>query len=70
MVFRRNVILSFILIGMISLLSIGCKSEGPIEKAGEKVDQAIDDASKVGGGIADEASDGAKDLADKVEDSK
>lgn len=54
---RNNMVRTFrflivaVLLGMFSLSLVGCSDEGPAEKAGKKVDQAVDkikdDAKKV-----------------------
>jgi hypothetical protein len=35
-------IISVILLGSLLLISAGCKKEGPLEKAGKKIDKAIE----------------------------
>lgn len=38
-------IISVILLGSLLLMSAGCKKEGPLEKAGKKIDKAIEETS-------------------------
>ena len=35
-----------IVCAFLSLATLGCEKEGPMEKAGKKVDEAVDDAKK------------------------
>ena len=43
---------------VISLFPLGCREKGPFEKAGERVDEAVDDTG-----------DAIEDAGDEVEDS-
>jgi hypothetical protein len=47
--------------------TLGCEDEGPLEKAGEKVDETVDDITHPGEGPAEEA---ARKLGEKVDDAK
>ncbi len=38
-------IISVILLGSLLLMSAGCKKEGPLEKAGKKIDKSIEETS-------------------------
>ena len=38
-------IISVILLGSLLLISAGCKKEGPLERAGKKIDKAIEKTS-------------------------
>ena len=74
---RKSVLLKGSLIALACALSIGlaaCEKKGPLEQAGEEVDEAVDTvknggeestANKVDDAI-DEARDGASDAADEL----
>jgi hypothetical protein len=47
--------------------TLGCEEEGPLERAGESVDEAVDDITHPGEGPAEEA---ARKLGEKVDDAK
>ena len=61
----RTVIMAVIAIGLISL-SGGCRKKGPLERAGEKVDSAVQDAGEAIEDAADKTKEAAEDAADKV----
>ncbi|MDK2957720.1 MAG: hypothetical protein PWQ57_3218 [Desulfovibrionales bacterium] len=44
------------------LPAFGCEKEGPAEKAGEKIDQAVDHAKQEAGKAWDDVKDKAKEL--------
>lgn len=51
-------------------LMVACEDQGPFERAGEEVDEAIEDARNGGetvGNRLDEARDEAEDVADELE---
>ncbi|MBI9081218.1 MAG: transport-associated protein [Pseudodesulfovibrio sp.] len=50
---RKVILVACILAIMIP--TFGCSEEGPMEKAGKKMDQAVDDASDAADNIADDA---------------
>jgi uncharacterized protein YjbJ (UPF0337 family) len=52
------------LTALLGALFIGCQQEGPAEKAGEKIDHAVEQA----GDQVDKAGDKMEDLGDKVQE--
>ncbi|RBP52779.1 hypothetical protein [Arenicella xantha] len=46
----------------------GCEEKGPMEKAGESIDNAVDDAGDAINDAGDEVEDAADDAADEIED--
>lgn len=46
----------------VTLGTAGCKEKGPAEKAGEAIDEAVDDAGDALEDAADDAKDAAEDL--------
>jgi len=42
----KMVLVGCILAGLIGSTTVGCEKEGPAEKAGKKVDEALDSAKK------------------------
>ncbi len=63
----RTVIMAVIAIGLISLTG-GCRKKGPLERAGKKVDSAVQDAGEAIEDAADKTKEAAEDAADKVEE--
>jgi len=61
----RTVMMAVIAIGLISL-SGGCRKKGPLERAGKKVDHAVQDAGEAVKDAADKTKEAAEDAADKV----
>jgi hypothetical protein len=54
----------------LSLTMTGCESsEGPMEEAGEEVDQAMEEAADKTDQVMDEAADEVEQAADEVEES-
>ena len=61
------------LLAILAALSVtvalsGCKEKGPMEKAGEKIDQAVEDTSDAAEDAMDDAKDAADDAGDEMED--
>lgn len=53
------------------LLMGGCEKKGPMEKAGEKIDETIDDAKDSIDGdesLGEKIEEGVEELGDKIED--
>jgi hyperosmotically inducible protein len=44
--------------------AVGCEREGPMERAGEKVDEAVDDALNPNEGAAEEAGEKVDEAVD------
>ena len=61
MKFRKNVAAGFAMILMVALLSACQKPEGPMEKAGKSVDNAVDNAGKKIENAGEKIQDMAKD---------
>lgn len=40
----KKLVITLVLILSVSFFAIGCSKEGPMEKAGKKVDKAVEDA--------------------------
>ena len=51
-----------------SFMLLGCENEGPAERAGESVDEAIEDAGDGMENAAEDVEDAVEDAADEVED--
>jgi hypothetical protein len=48
--------------------ALGCEKKGPLEKAGEKVDAAVDDITHPGEGPVEEAARKAGEKVDEVKE--
>jgi len=51
---RKTVLMGCILAAVLGFAVIGCEKEGPAEKAGQKVDEALDSAQKALKKLTDE----------------
>lgn len=61
--------LAVLLVALLALPLAGCAEEkGPMEKAGEKVDDAIDEVTDTAEDIGDEIGDAVEDVGEEVED--
>jgi hypothetical protein len=49
-------------------LFVACERQGPLEKAGEKLDNAVQDLKQSGETVGDKIDDAAKDVRDGVKD--
>jgi len=50
----KTVLIGGILCAMLGFVAVGCEKEGPTEKAGKKVDEALDSAKKAFKKMTDE----------------
>lgn len=50
------------------LILAACEKEGPMEQAGEDIDNAVEDVKDAANEVADEIEEGADEVADKVDD--
>ncbi|MEZ5565648.1 MAG: hypothetical protein R3F24_09105 [Gammaproteobacteria bacterium] len=65
--------LNWIALGLVGMLVVACDNKGPVEQAGEEIDEAVDTmksgsestANKVDDAI-DDVRDGAKDAVDEL----
>jgi hypothetical protein len=62
-----NKLLGFMLLGAV-LATTACERQGPAERAGAEIDQAVDDVRDGAADLADKAKDLAKDATDAVDD--
>ena len=58
----------FLTLGVVSLAltAVGCERQGPAERAGEQIDQAVDDARDTAAAIGEELEEAADDVADEL----
>lgn len=42
----KTIVAGVVLCAVIGVFAVGCEKEGPMEKAGKKVDEALDSAKK------------------------
>lgn len=66
-VFRNAVVLSAV-VAMLAVVA-GCEKEGPAEKAGKQIDQAVQQAGDQAKQAADAAGEKLKEAGDKIQDS-
>ena len=59
-----TLVLMLVFAGGVVSLTTGCEKEGPMEKAGEKVDKAAEDTKDAMEDAADEIEDAADDATD------
>ena len=64
----RTIIVAVIATGLVSLTG-GCKKEGPLERAGKKVDSAVQDAGEAIEDAADKTKEAVDDTVDKIKES-
>jgi len=50
----KMVLIGCILCSLLGFVTVGCEKEGPAEKAGKKVDEAVDSAKKTFKEMTDE----------------
>lgn len=60
--------IALLLVALIALPLVGCEEKGPMEKAGESMDEAIDDARDAADEIGDDIEDAADEVGDEVDD--
>lgn len=60
----KGKLVAFLLTGALALW--GCESEGPAEKAGERIDEAVESASEKVEEAADEVGNTIEEAGDKV----
>lgn len=53
----------------LTLLVVGCDSQGPAEKAGEKVDKAVESTKDAAGEAADKVGKNIDEAAEKLKES-
>ena len=64
----RRLISVFAVTGLILAVGVGCKEQGPMEKAGEAVDEAVEDMKDVGQGPMEKAGESADEAVDKTKE--
>ena len=62
----KHVLLMAVLIGGFAV--VGCKEKGPMEKAGESIDNAAEKTADAAKEAGEKTKEAAKDAADKVKD--
>jgi hypothetical protein len=62
--------LTWVALGLTALLALGCEKKGPVEQAGEEVDEAIDTMKHGKESTASKLDDAVDDLREDVEDVK
>lgn len=55
-------------LGAISFGIVGCEKEGPLEEAGEAIDEGIEDVGEAAEDAAEEVEEAAEDVEDALED--
>ena len=63
---NMNKLLGFALLGCV-IATAACEQEGPAERAGERVDQAVDDLRDGAQDVGDEIKDTADEVGDKLD---
>ncbi len=63
---KSKILIGAMLVAFV-LLVTGCQEKGPAEKAGEKIDNAVDDIKDNGNDVLDKASDAIEEAGDKIE---
>jgi hypothetical protein len=56
------------LLAATSLICVACEKQGPLERAGEKVDNAAHDVANGGKKVVDKIEDAAEDVKDAAKD--
>jgi hypothetical protein len=67
----RRLVSTFAVVGLALGLGLGamaCKDKGPMEKAGESVDKAVDDIKDAGQGTMERAGEKVDEGLDKAKD--
>lgn len=59
---------TFVAVVGLALGAAACKEKGTMEKAGEAVDQAVEDVKDVGANAVDKASEAAEEAAKKAKE--
>lgn len=62
----RSAALAFIFASLVGVS--GCESDGPMENAGEEIDDAVEDVQDSTEDAVDEIGDAAENTADEIED--
>jgi len=65
---RMNRLQIMVALGLALSMLVGCEQKGPAEKAGEKVDKAVDQAGKTMEKAGDKIQDAAKDAEKKIKE--
>ena len=65
---RMNRLQIMMALGLALTVLAGCEQKGPAEKAGEKVDKAVDQAGKSMEKAGDKIQDAAKDAETKIKE--
>jgi predicted small lipoprotein YifL len=65
---RMNRLQIMVTLGLALSMLVGCEQKGPAEKAGEKVDKAVDQAGKTMEKAGDKIQDAAKDAEKKIKE--
>jgi hypothetical protein len=60
--------LNWIALGLTALLAVGCEKKGPVEQAGEEVDEAIDTMKNGKESTASKLDDAVDEVREDVED--
>lgn len=66
---RKLIIPAIAFYGLFALALAGCENEGPMEEAGENMDQAVEDAGDQMEQAGDEMGDTMEEAGDKIEES-
>jgi len=61
---------NWLALGLTAFLVLGCENKGPVEQAGEEVDEAIDTMKRGEESPATKLDDAMDDVRDGVEDAK
>lgn len=65
----RHLVSTFTIVGLVFGLGLGvaaCKDEGPMEKVGEAVDEAVDDVKDAGQGTMERAGEKIDEAAEEA----
>lgn len=60
--------LTWIALGLTAVLAVGCEKKGPVEQAGEEVDEAIDTMKNGKESTASKLDDAVDEVREDVED--
>ncbi len=66
--YRILLAIIFVMAFSLSIVISGCQDEGPVEKAGKKVDQAVKEAGEKVDKAAQKAGEAVKEAEKKVEE--
>jgi hypothetical protein len=64
----RRLISVFSVTALVLALGVGCKEQGPMEKAGEAVDEAVEDMKDAGQGPMERAGEDADEAVEKTKE--